>query len=193
MWCSRSRPNKPMNRANVVNDQDGFELRFPSLVGIATIGTGGLSYLLANSAVSGETISIYDVPLWIVGIALPLTVFFFDRAGRDHIALWSAKKAMYIAAWAISLVGFVVLRCSLLSNSFEDVIYQHFTWAPARYLLLSFLYSLVGYVGAIMLLSLGTWRGIFREPWLQSIMVGLAANSLFFYFSVFVLPRGAIL
>jgi hypothetical protein len=143
-----------------------------------------VAYLLARFIATAGAISLDEPEYWLLALApVVLTILIAKiprRNNQDHDRLLDAN--FYTLCWIASLIWFLILRTTLLSEYFEFPLYRYFQYKMhLPYLMLSCVYSLLGY-GTILAVLLGR-----RNVIPNSAMVlcsGALLNSALFYLLV---------
>jgi hypothetical protein len=100
----------------------------------------------------------------------------------------SNSEIIGLAGWTASMAAFVLLRKYFLSDYFEAGIYDSFDPTLARYVLLSAIYTMIGYGVALSVLFAAGRRPLRDNTLLFAAPVGLTGNAAFFCFMVFYVP-----
>jgi hypothetical protein len=155
---------------------NGTWLSYLPLVLIACI-----AYLFSRFVATAGAISLDQPEYWLLAL-VPLITFtlvarILNRSNIDQKRF--AESNFYTLCWIASLSWFLILRTTLLSESFEFPVYRYFEYKMvAPYLLLSCAYTLLGYATILTLLRGRKSRNVLR------VFLGVLLNFAFFYFLV---------
>jgi hypothetical protein len=154
------------------------------------VAAGTVSYIFATSIVTSRTVSIFDLSLWIAGSFVPAMFiglhYFVGRSPSDRGI--SDSELIGLAGWTASMATFVLLRKYFLSDYFEAGIYDSFDPTLARYILLSAIYTMIGYAVALSVLFATGRRPLRDHTLLVAAPVGFAGSTAFFCLMVFYAP-----
>jgi hypothetical protein len=159
-------------------------------VRIVIVALGSISYIFATSIITSKVVYITDVSLWIVGCTIPgmvigLRYLASRRNPHRRVLNW---EMIALAGWTASMVAFVLLRVYFLSDYFESEIFAN---DPnfGRYMLLSAIYTLIGYSFTLSLLFLFGRRPFGDRNSLIAVPVQFAGSTFFFCMMVFYVPH----
>jgi hypothetical protein len=156
----------------------------------AIVAAGIVCYIFAISIVTSRTVSIFDLSLWIAGSLVPAMIIGLHRIverGSSNRGI-SNSEMIGLAGWTASMAAFVLLRKYFLSDYFEAGIYDSFDPALARYVLLSAIYTMIGYAVALLVLFAAGRRPLRDHGFLLAAPVGFTASAAFFCLMVFYAP-----
>jgi hypothetical protein len=155
----------------------------------AIVAAGTVSYIFAISIVTSRTVLIFDLSLWIVGSIVPATIIGLHHIveGRPSNSGISNSEMIGLAGWTASMAAFVLLRKYFLSDYFEAGIYDSFDPTLARYVMLSAIYTTIGY-GVALSLLFAAGRPLRDYTLLLAGPVGFTCNAAFFCLMVFYAP-----
>jgi hypothetical protein len=144
-----------------------------------------VAYLLARFIATAGAISLDEPEYWLLAL-VPLVLInlmakFTGRNNRDN-ELTDAN--FHMLCWITSLLWFLVLRTTLLSEYFEFSLYRYFQYKMlVPYLMLSCVYSLLGYGTMLALLLLRRPRTATPNGAI-ALCSGALLNSALFYLLV---------
>lgn len=156
----------------------------------AIVAAGTVGYIFAISIVTSRTVSIFDLSLWIAGSLVPAMIIGLHRLleRRPSNRGISNSEMIGLAGWTASMAAFVLLRKYFLSDYFEAGIYDSFDPTLARYVLLSAIYTVIGYAVALVVLFAAGRRPLRDQGFLVAVPVGFAGSAAFFCLMVFYAP-----
>jgi hypothetical protein len=156
----------------------------------AIVAAGTVAYIFAVSIVTSRMVSIFDVSLWIAGSSAPAIAIGLHRMVERHPSNRgiSNSEMIGVVGWSASIVAFVLLRKYFLSDYFEAGIYDSFDPTLMRYMLLSAIYTMIGYAVALLVLFAAGRRPLRDHTFLVAAPLGFAGSAVFFCLMVFYAP-----
>jgi hypothetical protein len=141
-----------------------------------------LTYVISKFIASGGATALDQPEYWLLGL-VPL--FLTHTASRFTVANEHASFAygnFYTLSWIASLLWFLFLRTTLLSELFEFPLYRLFNYQMMLpYLLLSCAYTLLGY-GTMLLVLAGRRIGFVLPAFgVVGLCCGFLLSSILFY------------
>jgi hypothetical protein len=164
-------------------DHDPYSYR---PIWLALIAWAGVLCLLSRALVWHEGVTIDDVASLLLGVLpfgtlvwLPKTQYFQSRA-------FAVSRLCFVAAWIATLAAFLVIRMNYWLEPFESLVCRTFPSDIARYVIISAVYSSVGFLISLLFTVVGRIRMSSRA--ISLILLVFFLNWTFFCISVFLIP-----
>jgi hypothetical protein len=156
------------------------------LIWLALIALAAVLCLLSRALVWHEGVTIDDVASLLLGVLPFATLVWLPKAQYFGSRAFTLSRLCLVTAWIATLAAFLVIRMNYWMEPLESLVYRTFASDIARYVIISAVYSSIGFLIGLLFTVVGRTRMSLRT--IFPILIGFFLNWTFFYVSVFLVP-----